>query len=380
MTDIFIIVFWVSIFAVFWAYFGYWLFLKIISFVHTKKVRKEEIYPPISLIITAYNEERRIAEKIENALALDYPKDNLEIIVVSDASTDRTDEIVRSYQEKGVQLLRIPERHGKHYGQGRGIRMAKSEIIVLSDATTFLEKDGVTRIIRNFADPTVGCVSSEDRMRSADSNSSGESMYVTYEMKLRSLESAVGSLVGVSGSFYAVRKHLCSDWIDNMSADFYLPSVARINGYRTVVEPEALGFYDVVRDPDKEFVRKVRTIVHGYEVLFRFARVLNPFKYGFYSLQMFSHKLCRWLVPLFLITAFGSNLFLWQQGIVYQIALVGQVVMYFMAVLAYAARKLQDITLFKVPFFFVMVNVSILVAWWKYLTGQEYVVWDATKR
>lgn len=380
MMDVFTVIFWLSIFGVFWAYFGYWLMLKAVSVIHTRGVKKEDFYPQISLVITAYNEERRIAEKIENTLALDYPKDKLEIIVVSDASADRTDEIVDSFAGQGVQLLRIPERHGKHYGQGRGIRMARSDIIILTDATTFLEKDGAAKIIRNFADSTVGCVSSEDRIRSADSGSSGEGMYVTYEMKLRSLESAVGSLVGVSGSFYAVRKELCSDWIDNMSADFYLPSVARINGYRTVVEPEALGFYDVVSDPDKEFIRKVRTIVHGYEVLFRFARVLNPFKYGFYSIQMFSHKLCRWLVPLFLITALAANILIWERSVVYQVSLIGQLVMYAMALLAYVARKLQDLTLFKVPFFFVMVNVSILVAWWKYLTGQEYVVWDATKR
>ncbi|UCG61420.1 MAG: glycosyltransferase family 2 protein [Candidatus Zixiibacteriota bacterium] len=374
------LIFWIAVFGIFWAYFGYWLMLKLISLVYTKKVLKEDIHPQISLIITAYNEERRIREKIENTLSMDYPKDRLEIIVVSDASTDRTDEIVRSFADRGIQLLRIPERHGKHYGQGRGIRMAKSDIVVLTDATTFLEKDGVSKIIRNFADPAIGCVSSEDRMRTADSNASGEGMYVTYEMTLRSLESKVGSLVGVSGSFYAVRKHLCEHWIDNMSSDFYMPSVSKINGYRTVLESEALGYYDVVRDPEKEFIRKVRTVVHGYEVLFRFARVLNPFRYGFYAVQMFSHKLCRWLVPLFMVVAFVSNIFLLNHGVIYQISFVAQALVYLLAILAFAAHRLQDIVMFKVPFFFVMVNLSILVAWYKYLTGQEYVVWDATKR
>jgi cellulose synthase/poly-beta-1,6-N-acetylglucosamine synthase-like glycosyltransferase len=374
------IIFWFSIFMVFWAYFGYWLMLKVVALLFTRNVKKEDLHSQVSLVITAYNEERRIGEKIENTLALDYPKDKLEIIVVSDASTDGTDEIVRSYSDRGVTLLRINKRHGKHYGQGRGIRVAKSDIVVLTDATTFLDSDGVSKIIRNFADPTVGCVSSEDRMKSPTSSGSGEGMYVSYEMSLRSLESAVGSLVGVSGSFYAVRKHLCEDWIDNMSADFYLPSVARINGYRTVLEPQALGHYEVLRDPDKEFLRKVRTIVHGLEVLFRFARVLNPYRYGFYSLQMFSHKLCRWLVPLFLVTAVAGNALLWTEGVIYQFALLAQLALYAMAAMAYRIRHLREVTIFKIPFFFAMFNLSILVAWYKYLTGQEYIVWDATKR
>ncbi|UCD63464.1 MAG: glycosyltransferase family 2 protein [Candidatus Zixiibacteriota bacterium] len=379
MTEVKIIL-WVCLALVVWTYFGYWLMLKVLSVLFTREVRKDEKYPSVSIVITAYNEERRIAEKIENTLALTYPAGKLEILVVSDASTDRTEEIVRSFTHRGVKLLVIPERHGKHYGQGRGIQMAASDIVILTDATTFLDPDGAEKIIRNFADPRVGCVSSEDRMRTSESNAAGESMYVRYEMSLRRLESAVGSLVGVSGSFWAVRKHLCDEWIDNMSADFYLPNIAAMRGYRTVLEPEALGYYDVVRDPEKEFIRKVRTVVHGYEVLFRFAAVLNPFRYGFYALEMFSHKLCRWLVPLFLMIAFVANILVIDQGKFYQLSLAAQAVFYLLAFAAYRIRNLQKLLLFKVPFFFVMVNLSILVAWYKYLTGQEYVVWDATKR
>lgn len=373
-------IFWLSVIGIFWAYFGYWLMLKGLSLFYTRPVARGEAKPPLSIVITAYNEERRIAEKLDNTLALDYPKEMLEIIVVSDGSTDRTEDIVRSYAERGVKLLAIEGRHGKHYGQGRGIRMATSEIVILTDATTFLESDGAAMIVRNFADPTIGCVSSEDRMKSSGGGETGEGMYVTYEMKLRALESAVGSLVGVSGSFWAVRKHLCGDWIDNMSADFYMPSITRINGLRTVVEPQARGYYEVLRDPQKEFARKVRTIVHGFEVLFRFARVLNPFRYGFYAVQMFSHKLCRWLAPLFLIAALVSNIFLWGNGLFYQVAIVAQAGLYALSVLAYLVRRLQGVIIFKVPFFFVMFNLSILVAWYKYLTGQEYVTWEATKR
>lgn len=378
--DVLNIIFWLILFLIFWTYFGYFLMLKVVSILYTKKVNKSEDYPDVSLIITAYNEEARIGQKIENSLALDYPTDKLEIIVVSDGSTDRTREIVRSYSNKGVQLLSIPERHGKHYGQGKGIAIARNDLLVLSDATTFLSRDAVRKIIRSFADPSVGCVSGEDRLKSGESDSSGEGMYVRYEMKLRRLESLVGSLVGVSGCFFAVRRELCRDWIGNMSSDFYLPNIAIINGYRTVVEPEALGYYEVVGKPEKEFERKVRTVVHGMEVLAKFKTVLNPLKYGAYSLQMMSHKVSRWLIPVYLILLMVLNLLLVNHGIIFQILLLAQIIFYLFGGLAFLAKGLQEKFIFKVPFFFMMVNASILVAWYGFLSKKDYVTWESTER
>ncbi|MEW6052148.1 MAG: glycosyltransferase family 2 protein [Candidatus Zixiibacteriota bacterium] len=374
------VLFWGSAFVIFWAYIGYPLALWLISLFHVKKVAKQDWYPPVTVIITAYNEEKRIANKIDNTLALEYPKDKLDIIVVSDASTDQTEEIVRSYFDRGIKLLRIAERHGKHYGQGHGIQMATTDIVVLTDATTFLKADAIAKIVRSYADPTIGCVSGEDRIEETADGSAGEGAYVRYEMKLRALENQVGSLVGASGCFFSVRKYLCYHWIGDMSSDFYMPIVTRMHGLRAVVEHQAIGYYRVLANPDKEFMRKVRTVVHGLEVLFEFKEILNVFKYGTYTLQMFSHKLCRWLVPFAIIVLLIANLFLWRHGLFYQALLAGQALLYVMALLAYLLRPLQQISLFKIPLFFVMVNLSILVAWWKYLTGQKYVVWDATKR
>jgi cellulose synthase/poly-beta-1,6-N-acetylglucosamine synthase-like glycosyltransferase len=229
LDTIMTIIFWISFFMVFWAYFGYLAFLKLLSLFYRRKVHKEaNFYPDISIVITAYNEEKRIAEKLKNTLDLDYPKENREIIVVTDGCTDRTVEIVKSYADQGIKLLEIHDRHGKHYGQGKGIHKAEHDIVILTDATTFLPGDAAEKIISNFADQGIGCVSSEDRMKSTTAESSGEGIYVKYEMLLRRLESKVGSLVGVSGCFFAVRKKLCWEWIDNMSADFYMPSVTRL--------------------------------------------------------------------------------------------------------------------------------------------------------
>jgi glycosyltransferase involved in cell wall biosynthesis len=372
--------FWISVFVILWAYAGYFLTMWFLSVVRPKPIARQDWHPQISLIITAYNEEKRIGRKIDNSLQLDYPKDKLEIIVVSDASTDSTESIVKSYADRGVKLLAMPVRNGKHYAQGRGIQSAASDIVILTDATTFLDKDALTKIVRSYTDPSVGCVSGEDRVESDGGETAGEGAYVKYEMKLRSFENLAGSLVGASGCFFSVRKSLCGGWIDDMSSDFYMPIVAKMNGLRAVVDHEAIGSYRVVNNPSKEFERKVRTVVHGLEVVFHFAGIMNPFRYGGYAWQMISHKLCRWLVPPALILTFVCNAALVNQGTLFQITLAAQGLLYILALAGYLVKPLQKLAPFKIPLFFVMVNLSILVAWYKYLTGYKYVVWDATKR
>lgn len=373
-------IFWLSLFLIFWTYFGYFLALKLISLIYTRPIKRSEEISPVSLIITAYNEERRIREKLQNALELDYPKELLEIIVVSDASSDRTEEIVSEFADQGVKLLVMSERHGKHYGQGRGIRSAANEIVVLSDATTFLAPDALRNLVGNFADPSIGCVSGQDRILSAEGELRGEGAYVRYEMLLRELESRVGSLVGVSGSFFATRKSLCHHWIDNMSSDFYMPLVAIMNGQRSVSEPTAVGTYTVLQDPAKEFTRKVRTVVHGLEVLSQFMPLLNPFKYPVFAIQLFSHKLCRWLVPFCMIVALPTNYFLLGSSFIYSLLIAAQLIFYILITASLLFEGLKKNPAIKLVSFFAMVNLSILVAWYKYWTNQNYVVWDATKR
>lgn len=340
----------------------------------------KEWYPDVAVIITAHNEEKRIAQKIENALSLDYPHEKLHVIVVSDASTDKTEEIVRGYANKGVTLRIIPERRGKHFGQGKGVASAPAEFVVLTDATTFLKSDAVKLIVQNYADPTIGCVSGCDDVKEQQDSSVGEGAYVKYEMALRRLESRVSSLIGASGSFFSVRKSLCDDWIDDMSSDFYLPLVCYIKGYRSILDERAIGYYSVLHDPSREFQRKLRTIVHGLEVLFHFKQVLNPFKYGLYAIQLLSHKLCRWLVPFAMIIALICNILLLPYGVAYQMVFVLHVATYVLAFAAFMYKPVQNLTIFKIPLFFVMVNLSILLAWYKFLRGEKYVVWKATER
>jgi glycosyltransferase involved in cell wall biosynthesis len=380
VEQVLVIVFVTAIALILWSYVGYPIFLWLCSKFIRRHHKTEEWTPPVTLIITAHNEERRIAQKIDNALGLDYPPDKLNILVVSDASTDKTEEIIRSYSDRGVRLMIIPERHGKHYGQGKGAAAADTEIVVLSDATTFLRSDAVRLIVQNYADPTIGCVSGCDAVREQEDSSAGEGAYVRYEMALRRLESRVSSIIGASGSFFSVRKSLCSDWIDDMSSDFYLPISSYMRGFRSVLDERSIGYYSVLHDPAREFQRKLRTIVHGLEVLFHFKAALNPFRYGLFAIQLLSHKLFRWLVPFALIAALVTNVFLLQLGLVFEMLLVLQAALYLLALGAYLIKPIQGLTTFKIPLFFVMVNMSILVAWYKYLTGVKYVVWKATER
>jgi cellulose synthase/poly-beta-1,6-N-acetylglucosamine synthase-like glycosyltransferase len=374
------IVFWLSVFVIFWAYFGYFITLAIISKFYLKGIIKNDDFPRISFIVTAYNEELRIRRKIENTLEIIYPKDKLEIIFVSDGSTDKTNEIISSYADKGVTLLALPVRHGKHYGQHEAIKIASGDILVFTDATTYLNPDAVSKLVRGFADPSVGCISGEDFVETDESESAGEGAYVKYEMKLRSLESKVANLVGVSGCFFALRKKLTDTWFSDLSSDFYLPILTHMKGYRVILESEAICRYAALKDPEKEFQRKVRTIVNGMAVLDRLKSILNPFKYGFFSFQMLSHKIFRWSVPAALVFIFLSSIGLMEFYRFFAFLFWLQISFYVLALIGYLIKPLRKILLLKIPLFFVTVNFSIFIAWLKFLTGRRYVTWESTKR
>src|SRR5262249_4684481 len=194
--------------------------LWVIATLRPKTVIKSDAAPKVSLIITAHNEGKRIQEKIENALGQTYPGGRLEIIVASDCSTDRTDEVARSFESHGVKLVRAPERRGKEHAQKLAIATAGGEIVVFSDVGTTLPPDGIRRIVRNFADQTVGCVSSVDRVLDQNGQVSGEGAYVRYEMLLRRLETRANSVVGLSGSFFAARREVCREWATDVPSYF----------------------------------------------------------------------------------------------------------------------------------------------------------------
>jgi glycosyltransferase involved in cell wall biosynthesis len=373
-------VFWFATGFVFYAYLGYPLLLMAIGMVRNRPVKKGPYQPTVSFIITAYNEEKRIREKLLNALQQDYPRDRFEIVVASDCSTDGTDDLVRSFASSGARLIRLSPKGGKEAAQKLAVDSTSGEILVFSDTATMLPPTAITSIVRNFADPSVGCVSSMDRFVDANGTISGEGMYVRYEMLLRQLESRVNTLVGLSGSFFAARRSVCQNWASDLQSDFNTLLNSVRAGLRGVADPESVGFYKNLVDQRKEYERKVRTIVRGISVFMRNLALLNPLRYRLFAWQLFSHKLCRWLVPFAMIMALAANSVLASSSLFYRTTLMAQLGFYAVALSYAVTRRLPTATVLRIPSFFVMVNLSILDAWFRYFRGERIVSWDPSQR
>ena len=371
--------FWFAVIFIVYAYAGYPLLLLALSCCHHRPVKKGNITSTVSFIITAYNEENRIREKIENSLALDYPRDRLELIVASDCSTDQTDRIVQSFQTQGVRLVRAAQRHGKEAAQKLGVDAAGGEILVFSDVATILPPDAISNIVKNFYDPTVGCVSSVDKIIDAQGNVSGEGAYVRYEMFLRDLETRANTLVGLSGSFFAARRDVCQNWQPELQSDFNTLLNAVNLGLRGVSDPESVGYYKSITDETKEYERKVRTVLRGISVFMKSLPMLNPFRYGLFSWQLLSHKLCRWLVPFAMVAALFSNAALISAPF-YLCLFVLQCAAYGIAFQAMWTNRFSENPFLKLPTYLVVVNLSVLDAWCRYCRGERVVRWNPSRR
>jgi glycosyltransferase involved in cell wall biosynthesis len=367
--------FWCSVALVFYAYLGYPMALAVISLFRNRPVRKRKITPRVSFIITAHNEEARIREKIDNTLAQDYSPRALEVIVASDCSSDRTDAIVSAYSPR-VRLTRAPERRGKEAAQQIALESSSGEIVIFSDVATALAPDGVSTIVANFADPTVGCVSSVDRFIDDEGRVSGEGAYVRYEMFLRALETRVNSLVGLSGSFFAARREVCQRWSTDRQSDFNTLLNAVDLGLRGVLDVQSAGYYRNIADDRREFQRKIRTVVRGIFVLATNRRMLNPLRYGLLSWQLASHKLCRWLVPFAMIAALVSNAALIFQSPLYFTTFLMQSVFYAAALWGLGA----GIPALKIPTFLFLANLGVLMAWVRFARGERIVCWSPSER
>jgi glycosyltransferase involved in cell wall biosynthesis len=372
--------FWGSIVFIIYAYAGYLLALVVLSCFRNRPVLAGDIQPMVSFVITAYNEEARIREKIENSLQQQYPRERLDIVVASDCSSDRTEEIVRSYAASGVRLVRAQERRGKEAAQKLAVSQTSGEILVFSDVATTLPPYGIANIVKSFNDPTVGCVSSVDQFVDAQGNLSGEGAYVKYEMLLRQLETKVNTLVGLSGSFFAARRTVCSPWADDLQSDFNTLLNSMKTGLRGVSDPRSVGYYKNLTDEKKEYQRKVRTVLRGIAVLMRSLPMLNPFRYGIFAWQLFSHKLCRWLVPFAMIGTLVSNSVLAIDSVPYRVLLLAHVLFYMIAVAYAGCSWMPKSNVFRLPSFFVVVNLSILDAWMRYFRGDRVFRWEPSKR
>ena len=376
------IVFWIAVVAIAYTYAGYPLLLMILSRFRSKPVLRRDFTPPVTVIIAAYNEERDIAHKLENTLALDYPKSKLEILVTSDCSSDRTDEIVKSFADRGVRLRRQEERLGKTAAQNAAFEKATGEVLLFSDATTHYKPDVLRHLIPSFADKSVGCVTGNVvYAHAADSSvSHGTRSYWNYEFLLKKHESAITSLIGVCGCMYAVRKTAYVPLYHEACSDFLMATMMVRQGLRAVYEPDAVCVEEPNAKGSKELAVRVRIITQTLADLWRNRDVLNPFRKGFYSVQLLSHKVMRYLVPLFLIALLVTSGLLAISSLFYAAIFIAQVGFY----LAAAASALMvrvgiNSRLLALPQYFVITNVACLLALFKLVRGERYVRWEPVR-
>ena len=374
------ILFWISALTLFYVFIGYPLLLLVLGKVTQRPpVLKGAIRPQVTLIISAYNEEKVIEEKIRNSLALDYPREMLEIIVVSDASTDGTDDIVRRYIAEGVILQRMPARKGKTAGLNEAVPRSRGEVIVFSDANVFYARDVIQKLVRNLADPTVGCVTGNSCYLDSEASNAGknENTYWGYERFLKIKESQVGSMVGSDGAIFAVRKDVATPLGPDDINDFVMPLQVVSQGYRNVFEPEALCYERAVSQLAQEFRRKVRIVSRSWHGLFRVKALLNPWRYGLFSFQLVSHKILRWLAPAFLGCLFlFSFAIAWDDG-TGEIVVGGQIVFYLLGVFGLILdRAAVAMRWLSFPAYFIMVNAASAMGTLQYMLGERINTWE----
>jgi len=360
-------------------YAGYPALMFAISRLSPRPVIRADIQPRVTLVIAARNERRDIAAKLENALALDYPKDLLQIIVASDCSEDGTDEIVREFADRGVILIRQNTREGKTRAQHRAAIVSNGEILVFSDATTRLESDTLRKLTRAFADPAVGCVAGRLVYKPGQSPAVAEGCrsYWDYERLLKSWESDAESLVGVSGCLYAVRRSCYAKLANDMIDDFVIAIEMQLQGLRTVYEPEAVcGETANTRCAD-EFRMRVRVIEQSMNALHRYGRLLDARNHWMFMFQIFCHKTLRYSTPLLLALAFIANSLALGAGHFYQYAFLAQLLFYFAAFIGWLGdRSGRSLGPLALPYYFVLVNAAAPVAFMKFLRGEAHVVWE----
>jgi cellulose synthase/poly-beta-1,6-N-acetylglucosamine synthase-like glycosyltransferase len=374
-----LVIFLLSTVVLFYTYIGYPLLVYVVSLFKPRNVERGELEPFVSVVITAYNEEKDLEAKLKNTLALDYPKDKLEIIVASDCSTDRTDDIVRSFESHGVKLYRQPKRLGKTAAQNTTAEMAAGEMILFSDATTMYRPDVLRALLPNFADPTVGCVSGKlIYVDPANTGiGTGARSYWSYETFVKEAESRACSLIGVSGCLYAVRKSAYVPMYPEAGSDFLIATKVFEQGLRTIYEPAAVCTEETNRQAGRELQMRVRVITQTYTDLWRHSYMMNPLRSGFYAVQLFSHKVLRYSVPVWLTLLFISSFILSFSYNIFLPAFLAQFGLYGIAVLSWAlGRGGKNIGLMAVPQYFVLTNVASVIAFFRFIKGDRLATWE----
>lgn len=343
--------------------------------------------PEVTLFVAAYNERDFVDMKVRNSLELDYPREKIRQIWITDGSDDGTPELLRSYEN--VEVYHKPEQAGKIAAMNRGMEFVRTPIVIFSDGNTMLGRESVRRIVRLFSNPKVGCVSGEKRIFSKDSAASTEGIYWKYESKLKSWDAELYSVVGAAGELFALRTELFRPVeSDTILDDFIISLRIAMNGYTIQYDPEAYAIENPSANIREELKRKIRIAAGGIQSVVRLKALLNPFRYGILSFQYISHRVLRWtLAPLFLPIIFLLNLALilpyglfdftslytwifWFQILFYLAALTGW----------YLAGKKIKVKVLYIPYYFFIMNLAVYLGFFRYINKQQSVTWERAKR
>jgi biofilm PGA synthesis N-glycosyltransferase PgaC len=387
------IIFWLSLFITFYTFAGYGLFLyfliKIKRIFKGKSVKPDvnnELLPTCTLVVAAYNEELFIEDKIANSLLLNYPANKLKLVFITDGSSDKTPEIIRRHPQ--IQLLHQSQRAGKIAAVHRAMEYVDTEIVVFTDANTFLNTEAITLICRHYADKSVGAVAGEKRVQideNADASAAGEGFYWKYESALKKWDSELYSVVGAAGELFSVRRSLYQDVpADTVLDDFMISMLIAAQGYRIVYEPEAYAIETASENVTEELKRKIRIAAGGIQSILRLKRLFNPFKYPVLSFQYISHRVLRWTVtPFLLILTFILNAVLAfdNTGVLYPIIFAAQILFYVLAILGFMMEKRNlRIKVLFIPYYFCVMNYAVLMGIIRYFTKKQSSIWEKAQR
>lgn len=388
------LLFWVCILGIIYVYFGYPLILMLLAQMCPKQAEYTPVQPKVSLIIAAYNEEDVIAEKLNNSLIIDYPRENLQILVAADGSDDRTVEIAKSYENKGVELSYEPARRGKMAAINRAIALARHEVVIFSDANNLYQVDTLREIVKPFSDPSVGAVSGSKKIIKGDGALSGaEGVYWQYESFIKMQETRLSSCTSVSGEIFAIRRRLYEAPPDIViNDDFFIAMQIIRQGYRVVYAPNAFSLERASKTEKDEIIRRTRMVAGRYQAIGMAGQVL-PFQNPLVLWQVISHKLLRPLVPFAMLGAFFANLlailllssqksvFLFLSFPYNWIFMILQSAFY---LVAWLGKRIEATSPFSkilyIPTYLVNSNLAALLGFFKYITGAQTVIWKRVSR
>ncbi len=369
-------VFWVSLFLIFHPYATYPMTLGLWRALRPRPVRRAPIEPSVSVLIPAYNEADVIANTLDALLAQDYPTHRLQILVVSDCSDDGTDDIVRAYADRGVELLRQAQRGGKALGLNAAVARAHGDIVIFCDANARFAPGAVRSLAENFADPSIGYVTGQLTLESPGEVTAGGGAYLRFEEWLRAAETNVASVIGVNGGCDAIRRELYSDIPRELITDFVLPLRVIAGGHRVVLDENAESRETANAELQSEFSMRVRVALRALQGLVHMRRLLNPLRFPAASFCLVSHKVLRYLAFVFLATALASNVALALASPFYRVLLALHVACYGLAVcglLGIGRRRLGIVCV--APAYLLMSYWAFAVASWRFTRGQTMATW-----